>query len=346
MIYSLLRPILFSLDPEQAHEFTLFSLAKANKLGLASKPRITCQPISKMGLTFPNPVGLAPGMDKNGDCIDGLAALGFGFLELGTVTPRPQAGNPKPRLFRLPEVNGVINRMGFNNNGVDNLIRNIQKSKFFAEGGIIGINIGKNFDTPIERAVDDYLICLRRAFPYASYITINISSPNTKNLRQLQEGHELQNLLTSIQQERERLTIEHARHVPVALKIAPDLETEQIEHIAQLVLNLGIDALIATNTTISRDEIQGHPLAREAGGLSGGPVFEKSTAVLQQFAHKLQGKTTLIGVGGIDTAERAIAKLKAGADLVQIYSGMVFKGPDLITDSIKACSQFLVSKSY
>lgn len=286
-----------------------------------------------MGLTFPSPVGLAAGLDKNGACIDGLAALGFGFIEVGTVTPRPQPGNPRPRLFRVKEAQGIINRFGFNNLGVDHLIQNIKRAKY---KGILGINIGKNFDTPNERAVDDYLICLHRVYEYASYVTINISSPNTKNLRQLQEKEALSSLLASLKKAQTRLKAAHGRHVPIALKIAPDLDEGQVHEIADLLLAHQMDGVIATNTTLSREAVAGLPNADEAGGLSGAPVREKSTGVILQLAGRLKGEIPIIGVGGIMSGQDALEKINAGASLVQVYSGLVYRGPSLVADICRA----------
>ena len=272
-----------------------------------------------MGIEFPNPVGLAAGLDKNGAYIDALAAMGFGFIEIGTITPRPQAGNPQPRLFRIPEAKAIINRMGFNNDGVDQLIENVKSSKF---KGILGINIGKNADTPVENAVDDYLICLEKVYHYASYITVNISSPNTKNLRSLQSGDALTELLETLKQRQLELAEQYHHYVPLVLKVAPDLTEEDIEFIANQLLQFKIDGLIVTNTTLSRVGVESLPYGNEAGGLSGAPVFEKSTECLRQFAKRLNGQIPLIGVGGITQGEHALAKKDAGASLVQIYSGL------------------------
>jgi dihydroorotate dehydrogenase len=286
-----------------------------------------------MGLDIKNPVGLAAGMDKNGDYINALDALGFGFVEIGTVTPRPQPGNPKPRLFRLPEHQAIINRMGFNNLGIDHLLVQVKNSGY---SGILGINIGKNFDTPMEQAADDYLIGLRKAYTSASYITINISSPNTKNLRQLQQGDEIKNLISVLKEEQLKLQQEHGKYVPLALKIAPDLSTDEISHIARLLLNFEIDGVIATNTTIARDMIVGHQYADETGGLSGAPVKEKSTFVVRELARELNGKIPIIAAGGILNAADAQEKLTAGASLVQLYSGLIYRGPQLIEDIVKS----------
>lgn len=337
MLYPLLRPLLFSLDAEHAHELTLGTLAKHP--GLVPQQRIAANPVRVMGIDFPNPIGLAAGLDKNGAAIDGLARLGFGFIEIGTVTPRPQPGNPKPRMFRLPQANAIINRMGFNNLGLDVLIENVKRSRWVREGGILGINIGKNADTPIERATDDYLIGLRGAHPYARYITVNISSPNTKNLRQLQGADELNQLLGALDAERRKLDAAAGRVVPVALKIAPDLDPEQIEAIADATVRHHIDALIATNTTLSRTGVENLPHGGEAGGLSGAPVYEKSTAVLRALAQRLNGRVPLIGVGGITEGVHAKAKIDAGAQLVQLYSGLIYRGPALVADAARALAR-------
>lgn len=334
-IYSLASPLLFQFDAEAVHDFTLKSLRAAERMGALklypSSP--VCQPRQVMGITFPNPVGLAAGLDKNAAVIDGMAALGFGFIEVGTVTPRPQPGNPKPRLFRVEEAQGVVNRFGFNNLGVDNLIANVKAAKY---KGVLGINIGKNFDTPNERAVDDYLICMRKVYPYASYITVNISSPNTKNLRALQEKEALSSLLAMLKQEQLKLADVHGRYVPIALKIAPDLELDQVNEIADLLIAHKIDAVIATNTTLSREAVQGMKNADEAGGLSGAPVREKSTIVIQQLSQRLQGALPIIGVGGILSGADAVEKIAAGASLVQVYSGLIYKGPKLVHDICSA----------
>jgi dihydroorotate dehydrogenase len=334
MLYSLAKPLLFLLDAERAHDLTLKSLklaALSGALVLTSSPPV-CKPRQVMGLSFPNPVGLAAGLDKNGAYIDGLAGLGFGFIEVGTVTPRPQPGNPKPRLFRVKEAEGIINRFGFNNLGVDDLIENVKCAKF---KGILGVNIGKNFDTPNENAVDDYLFCLRKVYPYASYVTVNISSPNTRNLRELQEKEALANLLAKLKAEQTELAEAYGRHVPIALKIAPDLNEAQINEIADLLLEYKIDGVIATNTTLARDTVKGLLHADEAGGLSGAPVKDASTIVIRQLAKRLKGKIPIIGVGGILSGEDAQEKIEAGASLVQVYSGLVYRGPKLVRDICK-----------
>jgi len=334
-MYSLLRHALFRLDPETAHHLTLGGLKTAYSLGLSSliAKRPDNNPRTVMGLTFPNPVGLAAGLDKNGDCIDGLAALGFGFIEIGTVTPLPQPGNPKPRLFRLPQANAIINRMGFNNDGVDKLIENVQRANY---RGILGINIGKNAATPIENAADDYLTCLRKVYAHASYVTVNISSPNTKNLRQLQDEDALNNLLARLKDEQQKLADTHGKYVPIALKIAPDMEGEQIAQIARLLMQHRIDGVIATNTTLSREGVENLEHGTEAGGLSGAPVREKSTAVIRALHQSLQDALPIIGVGGILNGTDAIEKINAGAALVQLYSGLIYRGPALIGECCSA----------
>jgi dihydroorotate dehydrogenase len=331
--YTLIRPLLFALDAECAHELTLQTLAVTSSLGLGNPPPVSAKPVSVMGLEFPNRVGLAAGLDKNGVAIDGLAGLGFGFIEVGTVTPRPQPGNPKPRLFRLPEQEAIINRMGFNNEGIDALLRRLPGRRY---QGILGINIGKNFDTPIENAADDYLIGLEKAYPAAAYITVNISSPNTKNLRQLQGSSELDALLGALKERQAVLAEHHGKYVPLALKIAPDLDADQISNIADALRRHRIDGAIATNTTLSREGVETSPLAKEAGGLSGTPLFEKSTAVIHQLSKALAGELPIIAAGGITSGERARAKIDAGAALVQIYSGLIYRGPRLVGECIKA----------
>lgn len=338
-LYPLVRPLLFSLDPESAHDLTLSALSAAAKIGFTQRlTKPLPDPRTVMGIWFPNPVGLAAGLDKDGACIDGLAALGFGFIEIGTVTPRPQPGNPKPRMFRLPQANALINRMGFNNGGVDALVRNVQASRFYQnKQGVLGLNIGKNADTPIERAIDDYLICLDKVYPFADYVTVNISSPNTKNLRQLQQASELGTLLSALKNSQRTLADRHGRYVPIALKIAPDLDHEQIKSIAELLLQHQIDAVIATNTTITRDAVSGLPHADEAGGLSGAPVLPLSNHVISALRSELKDTIPIIGVGGILSGEDARAKIDAGASLVQLYTGLIYRGPALV----KACAQAL-----
>lgn len=329
--YELIKPLLFQLDAEKAHDITLKSLKWADKsgvIGFYSKAPI-CQSRQVMGLNFPNAVGLAAGLDKNGAVIDGMAALGFGFIEVGTVTPRAQPGNVKPRLFRVTEAQGVINRFGFNNLGVDNLIENVKAAHY---KGVLGINIGKNFDTPIENAVGDYLIGMQKVYPHASYITVNISSPNTKNLRALQEKEALSSLLASLKLEQQKLAQQHGKYVPITLKIAPDLTQEQVIEIADLLMQHEIEGVIATNTTLARDAVKGMQNADETGGLSGAPVRNQSTLVIQQLSKQLQGALPIIGVGGILSGADAVEKIAAGASLVQVYSGLIYKGPKLVRD--------------
>ena len=334
-LYQIIKPFLFQLDAEFAHDISLKGLKLAEKSGvLALYPTAPiCAPREVMGLTFPNAVGLAAGLDKNGAVIDGMAKLGFGFIEVGTVTPRPQPGNAKPRLFRVKEAQGIINRFGFNNLGVDNLVENVKAAKY---KGVLGINIGKNFDTPNERAVDDYLICMQKVYAYASYITVNISSPNTKNLRDLQAAEALSSLLASLKLEQKKLAEKHGIYVPMTLKIAPDLTKEQVIEIADLLIQHQIDGVIATNTTLNRDAVKGMQNADETGGLSGGPVKNQSTVVIQQLAKQLQGALPIIGVGGILTGANAAEKIAAGASLVQVYSGLIYQGPALVHEVCRA----------
>jgi len=329
-LYSIAKPFLFQLDAERVHDLTLKALKVSEQLGLLSLVKQpVCQPRQVMGLTFPNPVGMAAGLDKNGAVIDGMTKLGFGFLEIGTVTPRSQPGNDKPRLFRVKAAEGIINRFGFNNVGVDQLIDNVKSARY---RGILGINIGKNFDTPNDKAVEDYLICMHKVYAYASYITVNISSPNTKNLRDLQEKEALSHLLGRLKQAQTKLKQQHGKYVPIALKIAPDLTQMQVIEIANLLMQHGIDAVIATNTTLARESVQGLPHANEKGGLSGAPIRNQSTIVIQQLSKQLQGALPIIGVGGISSGADAVEKIAAGASLVQIYSGLIYKGPALISD--------------
>lgn len=333
-MYSLVRRALFITDPETAHGLALEALRLGHGVGATSLLcKTISQPVTVMGLEFPNPVGMAAGMDKNGDYIDALGSVGFGFVEVGTVTPRPQAGNPKPRVFRIEKANAMINRLGFNNKGVDYLVRQVQKRKF---KGILGINIGKNFDTPNDKAVDDYLIGLEKVYPHADYITINISSPNTKNLRDLQDAEQLDALLGALNSRRIELADEFDKRVPLVVKVAPDLEDQQIPEIAEVVVRSEFDGLIATNTTISRKEVKGLPHANEQGGLSGAPVKDRSNHVLSAFRTALPAGVALIGTGGITNGEDAAEKIRLGADLVQFYTGFVYKGPDLVTDCLKA----------
>ena len=329
MLYSFLRPLLFKLDPEVAHDVTLSAIEKAFKFGLLKRQTIPCQQRHIMGITFPNPIGLAAGLDKNGTHLDALSALGFGFIEIGTVTPRAQPGNPAPRIFRVPQAHALINRMGFNNQGVDQLIENIKTSSY---QGVLGINIGKNFDTPIEDAVEDYRICLHKVYSYASYITINISSPNTQNLRQLQSAAALNELLSKLKTEQNSLSQKHGKYTPLVVKIAPDLDTSQIETIAKLLIRHQVDGVIATNTTLSRDGIAHLAISHESGGLSGAPLTQRATEIINQLHHFLQDSIPIIGVGGIMSTKDARNKLDAGACLIQIYTGLIYKGPDLVMD--------------
>jgi dihydroorotate dehydrogenase len=328
--YPLARAALFKLDPETAHDVALHSLKKLEKAHLAGLlgSRVIA-PREVFGLKFDNAVGLAAGLDKNGAYIDAMAALGFGFIEVGTVTPRAQPGNPKPRMFRLPEHEALINRLGFNNGGLDAFLANVQRAKY---NGVLGLNIGKNFDTPIENAVDDYVTCLRGVYPHASYVTVNISSPNTKGLRDLQAAEQLEKLLSILQAEKTKLAKKHKKQVPMLLKIAPDLDGAAVKDIAALLLQYKFDGVIATNTTIGRDTIRGHKHADEAGGLSGKPVFSPSTEILRQMNKALKANLPIIGVGGVMSADDAKQKMNAGASLVQIYTGFIYHGPQLIRD--------------
>ncbi len=336
--YSFLRPWLFNLDPEKAHNLTLSNLDRARRWGLLQcvikqptpDPRILC------GITFPNPVGLAAGLDKDGKHIDALAALGFGFLEIGTVTPKPQPGNPKPRMFRLAQAQGIINRMGFNNDGVDACVARVHRSTFWQNGGVLGLNIGKNASTPIENAASDYVLAMQAVYEVATYITVNISSPNTQHLRALQGEEMLRSLLGTLDVARERLSDRYGVRKPLFLKIAPDLDTDDIHLIADLLLEFGIDAVIATNTTISREAVSGMEFANEAGGLSGAPVREASTQVIRALKARLQNQLPIIGVGGILSGADAKEKIAAGASLIQIYSGLIYKGPALIDECAAA----------
>ncbi|WP_210395204.1 quinone-dependent dihydroorotate dehydrogenase [Motiliproteus sediminis] len=334
MNYSTLQSLLFRLQPETAHSLSLRGLDALELTGLS---QLLCKrvdaPVSVMGITFPNAVGLAAGLDKNGEHIDGLAALGFGFIEVGTVTPRPQPGNPQPRLFRIPERRAIINRMGFNNKGVDYLLQQVDKSRF---DGVLGINIGKNFDTPVERATEDYLLCLRKVYSRASYVTVNVSSPNTPGLRNLQFGESLNELLAALKTEQQRLARFYGRYVPIAVKIAPDMSDEEIDLVAQALRQHELDAVIATNTTLSREGVEHSSVAGEAGGLSGDPVRGKSTHVIARLADALQGALPIIGVGGIADGDSAREKIAAGASLIQLYSGFIYRGPPLIAEAAGA----------
>ena len=336
-LYPFLKPLLFRLDPERAHEWTTKMMRISHSLGLlGSEAPAGVRPVQALGLTFPNVLGLAAGMDKSASCVDAWAAVGFGFVEVGTLTPCPQPGNPKPRLFRLPQHEALINRMGFNNPGIHSAVARLQNRKTKA---IVGVNIGKNFDTPNERAVDDYLACLRAAFPVADYIAVNISSPNTKGLRDLQEEDAIRRLVSSLKAEQATLQTTHGRTVPVLVKIAPDLDDAQIEALARVFNEQSIDGVIATNTTLSRVAVQGHPLADQAGGLSGAPVTQRSTEVIRAFRSLLQPSIPLIGVGGILSGAHASEKLAAGAALIQVYSGLVYRGPKLVRDVLEATLQ-------
>ena len=339
--YPLARPFLFGLDPEHAHELTLGSLARLQNTPLQclwAQPRVA-DPVTVAGLKFPNRIGLAAGLDKNGRCIDGLAAMGFGFIEVGTVTPKAQFGNPKPRMFRLPEANALINRLGFNNDGLAAFIANVRRAKFRGSGGILGLNIGKNAATPIERAVDDYLLCLEAVYPHADYVTVNISSPNTKNLRDLQNDAALDTLLAAVQERKTQLAMQHGRSVPIFVKIAPDLDESQVDAIAATLKRHGMAGVIATNTTIARDAVKHLRHGEEAGGLSGAPVFEASNRVIAQLRSALGGAYPIIGVGGVLSAADARAKVAAGADLVQIYTGFIYRGPGLVSAAAQALAQ-------
>ncbi|ELY5888214.1 quinone-dependent dihydroorotate dehydrogenase [Cronobacter sakazakii] len=333
MYYPFVRKALFQLDPERAHEFTFQQMRRITGTPLEAllRQKVPSKPVTCMGLTFKNPLGLAAGLDKNGECIDALGALGFGSVEIGTVTPRPQPGNDKPRLFRLVEAEGLINRMGFNNLGVDNLVENVKKAHF---DGVLGINIGKNKDTPVEQGKDDYLICIEKVFPYAGYIAINISSPNTPGLRSLQYGDALDDLLAAIKNQQQVLSQKHHKYVPVAVKIAPDLSLEELIQVADSLVRHNIDGVIATNTTLDRSLVQGMKYCDETGGLSGRPLQLKSTEIIRLLSQELQGRLPIIGVGGIDSVIAAREKIAAGASLIQIYSGFIFKGPPLVKEIV------------
>lgn len=332
-MYQFARKALFKLDPEKAHVLALNSIRYAEKLKLS--PHMVEQlslPVSVMGLEFRNPVGLAAGLDKNGDCIDGFAALGFGFIEIGTVTPRPQPGNPKPRLFRLAKEGALINRMGFNNHGVDHLVRKVKEAQY---DGVIGINIGKNFDTEVDKAVYDYLTSLRKVYPHAGYIVINISSPNTPGLRELQHGKYLKQLLDALKAEQQTLSQKHGKYVPLVFKVAPDLDDDEINEMAGQFLAAELDGLITTNTTSSREGVESSRYAKEAGGLSGAPVYGKALAVQEKFYKLLGDEIPLIGVGGISNGVQGAERMNKGAKLLQLYTGFIFSGPDLIAEVVK-----------
>jgi dihydroorotate dehydrogenase len=349
--YAVARPFLFGLDPEAAHELTLGSIARLQHSPLTclyGEPRVH-DPYTLAGLQFPNRVGLAAGLDKNARCIDGLAAMGFGFVEVGTVTPKAQAGNPKPRMFRLPKAQALINRLGFNNEGLDAFIANVKQARFRQQKGVspmlLGLNIGKNASTPIERAIDDYLICLDGVYPHADYVTVNISSPNTQNLRSLQSDEALDALLGAVAERRELLAQRHGRRIPVFVKIAPDLDETQVEIIATTLMRYGADSdgvatsafgVIATNTTLSREAVAGLPQAQETGGLSGAPVLQASNRVIRQLRACLGKSFPIVGVGGVMSADDAVSKIQSGANIVQIYTGLIYQGPSLVWESARA----------
>jgi len=335
-MYGLLRPLLFSLDAERAHGLSLAALEKVHAAGLGAtlaKPPAPL-PTRLLGLVFPNPVGLAAGLDKNGAHVDALLGLGFGFVEVGTVTPRPQAGNPKPRMFRLPRHRALINRLGFNNDGVDALVRNVSRAR--RKGGLLGINIGRNKDTPNDFADGDYLYCLERVYPLADYITVNISSPNTAGLRELQEEQALRRLVGTLRDAQERLGALHGKRVPMLVKVAPDLSDDDVEAAGRVLGDLQVDGVVATNTTVSRMAVQDDPRARETGGLSGAPLMDKSTAVLRMLRSRLPESIPLVGVGGIFSGADAAKKMAAGANLVQLYTGLVYRGPELVAECVDA----------
>lgn len=334
MLYHIARSAIFQLDPERAHDLVMKNLHRTmgTPFDYLYRQNLPPRPVEVMGLHFKNPVGLAAGLDKNAECIDAFAAMGFGFVEVGTVTPRAQDGNEKPRIFRLVGAEGIINRMGFNNLGVDNLVENVKKSKY---QGIIGINIGKNKDTPIEQGKDDYLICMDKVYDHASYIAVNISSPNTPGLRSLQYGEALDDLLSALKEKQKSLTDLKGKYVPIALKIAPDMSNEELVQVADALVRHKIDGVIATNTTLDRSMVQGLSHSHEMGGLSGRPIQLKSTEVIRRLKQELQGNLPIIGVGGIDSAMAAREKLQAGADLLQIYSGFIYHGPNLVKNIVK-----------
>lgn len=333
-MFGLIRKALFTTSPEIAHELALESLRLGHNLGATSLAfRTRKSPVKAMGLTFPNPVGLAAGMDKNGDYIDALGSLGFGFIEIGTVTPRPQPGNPKPRVFRIEKAGAMINRLGFNNKGVDHLVARAAKRRY---RGILGINIGKNADTPLAKAVDDYRTCFRKVYPLADYITVNISSPNTAQLRELQREDALDELLGALTRQRSRLKGEHGRRVPIALKVAPELTDEEITAVASVAARRKIDAVIATNTTTGREGVEALPHSQESGGLSGAPLRNKADRVLEKMREVLPNHISLVGVGGISRGEHAAHKQQLGADLVQFYTGFVYRGPELVAECVES----------
>ena len=333
MFYPAIRKVLFQFDAETIHELTIKGLKSTGKSPLNAfyKQVVQDKPLTVMGINFPNPVGLAAGLDKNGECINAFSAMGFGFVEVGTVTPRPQPGNDKPRIFRLPEANAVINRMGFNNKGVDYLVSQVQAANF---KGVLGINIGKNKDTPEENAKDDYLHCMRKVYDLATYITVNISSPNTPGLRSLQYGEALDNLLSALKAEQKILADKYGKYIPLTVKIAPDLSSDEVKSIAKSLIDNGIDGVIATNTTLSREGVEGLEFGTEQGGLSGQPVKDKSTQVIKLLSEALDNQLPIIGVGGIASSDDANEKLAAGASLVQVYTGFIYQGPPLVKDIV------------
>jgi dihydroorotate dehydrogenase len=337
-VYTLFRPLLFAADAEAAHAATFKALDVATRLGLSrmAAPRLPADPVTVMGITFPNRVGLAAGLDKNAAHLAGLATLGFGFIEAGTVTPRAQPGNPRPRMFRVPQAQAVINRLGFNNGGVEAFVRNVERSGY---RGVLGVNLGRNFDTPNERAADDYVKGLHAVYPYAGYVTINVSSPNTKGLRDLQSEEALAALVAAVQAERDTLASRHGRVVPLVVKLAPDLADEALRGIARRLRAARVDGVIATNTTLSRDGVRGMAHADEAGGLSGAPLRERSTAVVRVLADALEGSLPIIGVGGVLSGGDAREKLDAGASLVQLYTGLIYRGPALVAECVEATAR-------
>ncbi|WP_299593087.1 quinone-dependent dihydroorotate dehydrogenase [uncultured Microbulbifer sp.] len=338
-MYQHLRKALFALDPERSHHLSLDAIGAAERLGLMSlfSSQIPDDPVELMGLTLPNPVGLAAGLDKNAQAFNGLGALGFGFVEVGTVTPRPQPGNPHPRLFRLPEAEAIINRMGFNNEGVDYLLERVKRRRY---SGVLGINVGKNFDTPVEKAADDYCLCMEKVYAHADYITANVSSPNTKGLRDLQFGDSLSKLLEALKEKQNALAAEHDRYVPLAVKIAPDMDEEAINHVAKALRDHEIDGVIATNTTIDKSSVENLEHGSEEGGLSGRPLTERSTQVIRKLSEALNGEIPIIGVGGIFDGESAAEKIRAGATAVQIYSGFIYRGPEVVREAAAAIAEF------
>jgi dihydroorotate dehydrogenase len=343
-LYPILRPLLFQFDPETSHHLSFATLKRINEWAqwlLPPSEPIQTKPIQVAGLTFPNAVGLAAGLDKNAEFIDALGSFGFGFIEVGTVTPKPQPGNPRPRLFRIPQVHGIVNRFGFNNLGLESFLLNVKKSRWVAQKkGVLGLNIGKNASTSIDNAVDDYIVCLKAVYPWADYITVNISSPNTKNLRDLQSEHMLRSLLSSLKKEQERLRKSFSKEVPLFVKIAPDLDAPDLETIAKIIAEFDIDGVIATNTTVDKSLVQNLENGQEQGGLSGAPLSIQSTTIVRDLRQLLGPNRSLIGVGGVMNAEDGLAKLQAGADLIQVYSGLIYKGPGLVHDLVSGLDDF------